>query len=328
MSGSETSDKAWALAQAGAQAEACRLLEQAGAAGDGRAAATLADWRMAGQLVRRDIGEAQALYRRALELGVDAAAGPYLALLASGAGGAPRDWPGVLALLGKFGRASVYRRQAALLEAMDLTEAGDPRDRPGAVVIHESPAIARIPALLTVEECRYLVDQAIPRLQPSLVVDPRSGRLVLDAVRTARAAAFPLVLEDAVLHAINRRIAAATGTAWAQGEPAQVLCYRPGEEYSLHSDALPPGPNQRLLTLLVALNVDYDGGETRFPAIGLAWRGRTGEALLFRNVDASGAADPAARHAGCPVQRGTKFLLSRWIRQRPLDLSGGSDRPF
>ena len=86
-SASEAAERAVALAQAGAVVDAYRLLEQAVAAGDGLAAATLADWRMAGQIVRRDLVAAQTLYGRALELGIEAAAGPHFALRASGAGG-------------------------------------------------------------------------------------------------------------------------------------------------------------------------------------------------------------------------------------------------
>lgn len=325
---SPAAERANALAQKGAVADAYALLEQAIAVGDGMAAACLADWRMTGQIVRRDIGTAQGLYRRALELGVDAAADPYLALLASGAGGASRDWAAVLALLAERKHDPAARRQAELLAAMALTQTGDPYETPPARPLQASPHVATIPSFLTPGECHYLTELATPRLQPSQVVDPRSGQLILDPVRIARAAGFPLVLEDPVLHAINRRIAAATGTEWAQGEPMQVLCYRPGEEYKLHSDALPPGPNQRVATFLVALNDDYEGGETHFPAIDLAWRGRTGDALFFRNVDGAGAPNPAARHAGCPVRRGTKFLLSRWIRERPLDLSGPPGKPF
>jgi prolyl 4-hydroxylase len=325
---SEASERAVALAQAGAAAEAFRLLEAASVAGDGVAAATLADWRMTGQIIRRDLAAARALYGRALELGLEAAAGPYIALLASGAGGTPRDWRGAIAMLAGRRQDRTARRQARLLAAMDLTETGDPRHAPQASALHEAPRVARIPALLTRDECGYLIDLATPRLQLSQVVDPRSGRLIHDPIRTARAAAFAFVMEDPVLHAINRRIAAATGTCWAQGEPAQVLCYRPGEEYRLHSDALPAGSNQRAVTVLVALNRDYDGGETHFPALDLAWRGRTGEALVFRNVDSAGTADPTARHAGMPPRRGTKFLLSRWIREHPLDLSGPPGRPL
>src|SRR5690606_30331673 len=227
-----------------------------------------ADWRMTGRIVRRDIAAAQALYQRAFALGVRAAEAPYLALLVSGAGGARRDWPGALALLRRR-RDPAARRQARLLAAMELTEEGDPRRVPQPEPLCASPQVAAIPALLTPHECCYLIELATPRLQISQVVDPRTGRLVVDPVRTARTAAFPLVLENPVLHAINRRIAAATATAWAQGEPAQVLCYRPGEEYRLHSDALPRGHDQRIVTFLVALNRDYAGGETRFPAANL-----------------------------------------------------------
>ena len=46
--GSSAAERAVALAQAGAVADAYRLLERAIGAGDGMAAATLADWRMAG----------------------------------------------------------------------------------------------------------------------------------------------------------------------------------------------------------------------------------------------------------------------------------------
>lgn len=328
MSPPTASERAARLAAGGAVAEGYRLLERAVAGGDGLAAATLADWRMTGHWVRRDIAAAQALYGQALELGLEAAAGPYLALLASGPAGAPRDWPGALALLTTRSGDRVARRQAGLLEAMQLDPEGDPMQPPRPRALHDRPWIATVERLLSHAECDYLIEAASPRLRPSEVVDPRSGALVRDPVRTARSAAFPLVLEDPVVHAINRRIAAATATGWAQGEPVQVLCYRPGEEYKLHSDALPPGFSQRTVTVLVALNRDYEGGETRFPAIDFAWRGQIGDALVFRNVDPAGAPEPAARHAGSPVRGGTKFLLSRWIREAPLDLAGPPGRPF
>lgn len=151
-----------------------------------------------------------------------------------------------------------------------------------------------------------------------------------DPVRTARVAAFPFVLEYPALHALNRRIAAVTGTRYEQGEPVQVLCYDAGEEYKLHADALPPraGVNQRIATFLVALNADYEGGETTFPRLGLAWRGAIGEALHFRNVDAASAPANEMWHAGAPARRRRKFLLSKWIRAAPLDLSGPPGRPF
>ena len=86
--------------------------------------------------------------------------------------------------------------------------------------------------------------------------------------------------------------------------------------------------NQRVATFLVALNADYEGGETAFPRLGIEWRGALGEALHFRNVDAAGAPSVIMWHAGAPVRKGRKFLLSKWIRATPLDLSGPPGRPF
>jgi prolyl 4-hydroxylase len=75
--------------------------------------------------------------------------------------------------------------------------------------------------------------------------------------------------------------------------------------------------------MIVWLNQDYDGGETMFMKTGTKLRGRTGDALLFRNALADGARDPDAAHAGLPVTRGEKLIASRWIRARPFEMPVG-----
>lgn len=322
-------DRAMALAAHGSVVPAYRLLEQAMAQGDGLAAATLAEWRMAGQLVRRDIGLARDLFGRAAALGLREALPMHIALLASGAGGKGRDWGRALDLLAQAAALDPRAaRQIALLEGLALTEAGDPASLPALEPLNDLPFVARVPGFLDVEECRYLVELAQPYLQPSVVVDPVSQRFVTDPVRIARSAGFPFVLENPLLHALNRRIAALTRTCYEQGEPLQVLSYRANEQYKLHSDVLPGPVNQRILTVLVTLADDFTGGETAFPDLALKWRGAVGEALVFANVDARGQPVPTARHAGNPVGRGTKTILSKWIRQAPLDISGPPGRPL
>ena len=71
---------------------------------------------------------------------------------------------------------------------------------------------------------------------------------------------------------------------------------------------------QRTTTLLIYLNDDFEGGDTAFPELGLTFRGRTGDALLFHNLDAAGAPDLRTRHAGLPPTKGEKWLFSQWIR--------------
>jgi prolyl 4-hydroxylase len=168
--------------------------------------------------------------------------------------------------------------------------------------------------LLTRAECRYLIDGTRERFEPSMVYDA-SQRLVRDPIRTSDGATIHWLIEDPAIVALNRRIAAATGTAYEQGEALQVLRYVPGQEYRPHFDWLNDAPNQRIWTALIYLNEDYEGGATAFVRTGLEVRGRTGDVLLFSNARKDGHGDPLAEHAGLPVTAGTKYLATRWIRE-------------
>jgi prolyl 4-hydroxylase len=201
---------------------------------------------------------------------------------------------------------------------MTLSEAGDPLGSCSSERVSDAPEAYVFKSLFTARECDFLVSIATTSLQPSTVVDPSSGRLVANPVRTSDAAAFPLMAESPAVHALCRRLAYASGTDVAQGEPLQVLRYRPGQEYRPHFDAIADAENQRVLTFLVYLNDDFEGGETQFIKTGLSIQGRKGDALLFRNADDDARPDPNSQHAGLPVTSGEKYLASRWIRQRPL----------
>jgi hypothetical protein len=71
-----------------------------------------------------------------------------------------------------------------------------------------------------------------------------------------------------------------------------------------------------VLTFLLSLNDDYEGGETQFPILNKLYRGRKGNALFFWNVEPDGSPDKRLLHAGLPPTSGEKWLLSQWIRGR------------
>ncbi|HEX8192018.1 MAG TPA: 2OG-Fe(II) oxygenase [Allosphingosinicella sp.] len=292
-------------------AEADALFDRAAAALSGSAGA-------------RDTVAARALFARAAAAGRRDAAVIFTNLVASGVGG-PRDWPAAVRFLESLapsGRRSA--RELEVLRAMALTPAGDPLEAPRGTRLCDAPEILHFPAFFTPAECAYLAEAAEPMLQPSVVVDAATGRQVRDPVRTSDGAGFTWPLETLPVHALNRRIAAASGTAPEQGEPLQILRYRPGDQYRTHHDAIPGFSNQRTHTMLVWLNDSFQGGETHFPAPGLHLRFPAGDAILFRNVAPDGRRDPAAAHAGLPVTSGEKRIASRWIRQRPYDPPLGS----
>lgn len=315
------------LAEQGAVADAYSVLFSNAESGDAACAFLLAQWRMAGDLIRRDLRESRRLYGLAAELGHVEAEAPFTALLANGAGGSGRHWADAVLCL-KQSKAPESVQQVELLGAMKIDEDGNPLEFPVPVRLLDQPCVWKISQFLTPAECKYVRDLAGPLLTPAVVYHPITGALIRDPVRRSSAASFPFIMENPAIHAINRRIAAATQTEYEQGEPIQVLAYTAGEEYKCHSDAISGERNQRVLTLLVYLTDHFEGGETHFPAIDWSFKGKIGDALLFRNVDRAGRPDSKAVHQGRLVSKGLKMVLSKWIRHNPLDLSGPSGRPF
>lgn len=311
-------DQAYMLAESGQAEQAAALLRRAGADGEADALVELAVWYLSGRYVGRDLRLARQCFGDAGDLKHSRAAAIYTNLLASGVGG-PREWQAALNRLASPGLPNPLEvAQRELLEAMDLDDNGEPRTKPSGRSLSDAPQVVLFEGFLRPEECRYLVERAHPGLCPSVVVHPSTGRMVPHPVRTSDNTSFPWIDEDPVIHALNRRIAAATGTDTSWGEPLQVLRYRSGQEYRRHHDAIAGADNQRVLTFLIYLNDGYQGGETDFPCVGLKVAGRTGNGLMFRNADANGTPDPNAVHAGLPVTAGEKLLATRWIHQRPF----------
>lgn len=181
-------------------------------------------------------------------------------------------------------------------------------------IISSDPYIAIFPKLFSPAECRYLSLLGTPWMEKASVLS-LAGEGRIDEVRDAHSCAIPHLAEDLVVQAVNRTIAAASGTQAGWGEPLNILKYNPGQQYKPHHDGTgSDNVSVRNLTALIWLNDDFDGGETDFPKIGVRVRGEVGDMLVFRNVRDSGAFDERMIHAGLPVTRGTKWMASRWIR--------------
>ena len=300
------------LAMAGRNEEAVQLIRQLAGSGNRDAVFMLAEMTWRGGLVQQDSKAARRLYEAAK--GHPRAEIYATNLLASGIAG-PRDWPAARRRLeAEAAHDSTRRRALDVLRAMDLDDAGDPRSVPGAKQVDANPIVKIYPKLFSADECRYLIDLAVPGYQPSMVFND-SEQLVQDPIRTSDGSTIHWLLEDPVVHAINRRVAAATGTDYEAGETLQSLRYQPGQEYRPHFDFV-PGDNPRLWTALIYLNDDYEGGETEFVETGLKVRGTTGDLLAFYNAGPDGDLEPRSKHAGLPVRSGVKYLATRWIREK------------
>ena len=311
-------ERAETLLNCGSFREGLSVLAHAARKNDPEALIALATIALRGDIVRRDLPLSRELFRQAADAGSIPAGAAYRAFVANGTGG-PADWKSPIRLLEQAAIVDPQaQRELTLIAAMQLSDTGEPLETFSTDRLSDSPEATIFPSLFSEAECGFLFAPPRSLLQRSRVVDPETGDLVANPVRTSDAASIPWVTETPAIHALCRRLAKASGTTVKQGEPLQILRYRSGEEYRPHFDALEGVDNQRVLTFLVYLNDDFDGGETCFMHSGLAVKGRTGDGLMFRNADHDGRSDPHSQHAGLPVLRGEKYVASRWIRQRPF----------
>lgn len=200
------------------------------------------------------------------------------------------------------------------------------RRAPARRVLLEAPRVRVFESFATAEECDWLVERCRHRLGPAQVYEDSGTELRRHEGRSNSEASYELEASDVVLSLIHDRIARGTGVPVEHFEVAKLLHYKPGEAFTRHSDFLQPGMQeeieargQRVATLLIYLNDDYDGGETEFTEVGFKFKARKGDALFFLNVDAKGEPDPMSMHAGSPTTRGEKWLLSLWLRGKPVN---------
>jgi prolyl 4-hydroxylase len=291
-----------------------QLLREIASRSDPKALFALAEMTWSGSMVPQDPARGRLLFEYAAGLGHGLSNLLATNLLANGVAG-KREWTIALSRLQDEARALPDRRLALdLIGSMQLDSNGDPLAVQKKRVLSDHPYAVMFDSLLTPTECAYLVGAAAELFEPSMIYDDEQ-ELVRDTVRTSDGGSFHWLIEDPLIHALNRRIAAASGTAYENGEALQVLRYVPGQEYRPHFDWVSDAQNQRIWTALVYLNEDYEGGATKFVRTGLEVRGHTGDMLLFSNADEQGDGDPLAQHAGLPVTAGTKYLATRWIRE-------------
>lgn len=313
------------LLRTGQTQAAVDLVVDAAKSGDGRALYELALWHVYGNPLPRSFQTARKLFEKAGASGYRDGALTHAVFVALGAGG-PTDWREALALIEKRAvKCSVAARQRDLIAAMALLPNGEGEQLPMFETLSTNPKIIVARSLFTPAECAHIIALSVPRMCPSVVVDPTTHRQVPHPIRTSDGTVLGPIQQDLVIHALDRRIAKATRTRVEQGEPLTVLRYAVGQEYRLHHDCLPGEANQRVFTAIVYLNDGYEGGATYFPAADVSFRGKVGDAIIFANTLSDDRVDERSRHAGLPIEHGEKWICTRWIRAYDFDPWGMRD---
>jgi hypothetical protein len=203
------------------------------------------------------------------------------------------------------------------------------RRAPVPQVRSEDPRVVAFAGLARPELCAFFISLTPGRMEPARVYDPVQRTDIVMAHRSNTLANFDLRRVEFAHVLLQARMSAACGIPERHMEAPAVLHYSPGEQIADHFDFVDPKTvpdyaaeiarnGQRLVTFLLYLNEDYDGGETAFPKLGFSHRGRTGDGIFFINALPDMQPDLRTLHAGCPTTRGEKWIITQFIRSRPM----------
>lgn len=205
----------------------------------------------------------------------------------------------------------------------------DWRRSPAPTIRSDEPRVSTFDALVRPEICDVLISFAGGRLERARVYEAASRREIVVAHRSNTVATFGVDSVEVVHVLLQARMSAACGMAERCMEAPTVLHYAVGEEIRDHYDFVDPNISanyqdeiarngQRLITFIVYLNDDYDGGETAFPKLGFDHKGRRGGGIYFVNALPDLSPDMRMVHAGRPTTRGEKWIVTQFIRDRPM----------
>ena len=196
--------------------------------------------------------------------------------------------------------------------------------------LRATPGVQRVPSpkldlfivrdFLDGASCAALCDRIDERRRPSTISDD----LGIASFRTSETC--DLDPADPLVAGVERAISSLLGLPPENGEPIQGQRYAPGQEFKPHTDTFEPtgadfylhcaDSGNRSWTAMIYLNRPDDGGATRFKTIGKTIQPETGKLVAWSNLLPGGGPNPATLHQGMKVRRGTKYIITKWYRER------------
>lgn len=174
---------------------------------------------------------------------------------------------------------------------------------------------------LDAASCEALIRLIDTRRRPSTIADANGD----DYFRTSETCDFDH--QDPLVAGLDALLQHISGIDRAFGEPLQGQRYAVGQEFKPHTDYFEPNgadyaahctvPGQRTWTFMIYLNDVEAGGATRFKWIDKTVQPERGKLLAWNNRRPDGMVNPASLHHGMKVRAGTKYVITRWYRERP-----------
>lgn len=178
-----------------------------------------------------------------------------------------------------------------------------------------------LPNFLSGEECRRVMEAMAGAWKPSAIADD----IGVNNYRTSETCQMDST--NPVVATLEDRIHALTGINPLHGEPIQGQRYAVGQEFKEHTDYFEPDgadferfcskSGQRTWTVMMYLNQPEAGGVTFFKRLGIGIKPTAGTLVAWNNMTRDGRPNGSTLHHGMPVEKGTKYILTKWFRERP-----------
>jgi prolyl 4-hydroxylase len=192
--------------------------------------------------------------------------------------------------------------------------------------------VIELPNLLTPEQCDAMRVASLKKGMEDSTVGETDAQLDKQSRRSTQA--WFDQKENEITKLIERKALELVGrmpdcfgdvTVADNFENIQVVRYTKDGKYDPHYDGTECGEgtemreclkNQRMATLLIYLNDDFEGGETRFPNLNRSIKPKKGSAVFFWVSDPkTGMLFKETLHGGDPVLAGEKWIATQWIRR-------------
>ena len=174
---------------------------------------------------------------------------------------------------------------------------------------------------LTAEECAGLIERIDADRAPSGVL----GDAPEAEYRTSETC--NLHPDDPLVEQVEDKLTTLIGIDPAHGETIQGQRYAVGQQFKPHHDFFYTDQpywqeqhdrgGQRTWTAMVFLNQPEAGGQTNFEKANVRITPRAGNLLVWNNLDDRGEPNDQSLHQGMPVEAGTKYIITKWYRERP-----------
>ena len=204
------------------------------------------------------------------------------------------------------------------------------------------PPIFKLHNFLTSEECDQIIYNTKDSMYDSKVYSPNNDSTDIIDMSHRKSKQVWIQKDTSPLYQkISNKVTTLTGYTSDLQEQIQIVKYEPGNFFNFHWDScsdyyhdqhIPTNkprlsvtdPNHhcnamdgqfygpRVVTVLVYLNDDYEGGETEFKHINIKIKPEKGLAVVFTNVDKHGRIYKESMHAGLTVESGTKYIANIW----------------